>query len=77
MAAIYIYGSSPVDWIAENYPLTHAQIHAALAYYYDHQAEIEQYWRETERLAHEVGTPASEVIARMRARARQHPDAPN
>jgi uncharacterized protein (DUF433 family) len=68
VAAIYLHGQSSVDWIVENYPLTYAQIHAALAYYYDHQAEIERYWRETERLAHEVGTPASDVIARMRAR---------
>ncbi len=30
----------------EEYPLTLAQVHAALAYYYDHQSEIEGYIQE-------------------------------
>jgi hypothetical protein len=32
----------------EEYPLTLAQVHAALAYYYDHQDEIEGYIKEDE-----------------------------
>lgn len=68
VAAIYIFGESSIDWIVENYSLTRAQIHAALAYYYDHQDEIAQNWRETEKLAHEIGVPAEEVASRMKAR---------
>jgi uncharacterized protein (DUF433 family) len=70
VAAIYVFGHSPIDWIVENYALTRAQIHAALAYYYDHQAEVEQEWRETEKLAREVALPAEDVLARMKARLR-------
>lgn len=33
--------NSPVEWIAEQFDLTPAQIHAALAYYYDHKVEID------------------------------------
>lgn len=31
-----------IDEIAQEFDLTHAQIHAALAYYYDHRAAIDQ-----------------------------------
>ena len=71
VAAIYVFGESPIDWIVENYPLTRAQIHAALSYYYDHQDEIQQHWREVEQLAREIGISAEEGIARMRARQQQ------
>jgi hypothetical protein len=30
-----------VDEIVKDYDLSHAQVHAALAYYYDHRAEID------------------------------------
>ncbi len=30
-----------VDAIVQDYDLSHAQVHAALAYYYDHRAEID------------------------------------
>jgi uncharacterized protein (DUF433 family) len=76
VAAMYILGESSVDWIVENYPLTRAQVHAALAYYYDHQAEIERLWREAEELAHQVAAPSGEVIARMRARVQRKQDEP-
>jgi uncharacterized protein (DUF433 family) len=39
---MHVKHSSSIDWIVENHEsLTRARIHAALAYYYDHQAEIE------------------------------------
>jgi uncharacterized protein (DUF433 family) len=72
VVAMYVWNNTPIDWIVENYPLTRAQIHAALAYYYDgHQEEIEQSLREVEQLAREVGISAEEGIARMRARQQQ------
>ncbi len=44
---VYLHkqGYTPVQ-ILEEYPLTLAQVHAALAYYYDHQGEIEGYIQE-------------------------------
>ena len=33
---------SSIEWVVENFEsLNHAKVHAALAYYYDHQAQIE------------------------------------
>jgi uncharacterized protein (DUF433 family) len=76
VAAMYVLGESPVDWIVENYPLTRAQVHAARAYYYDHQAQIERLWREAEELAHQVAVPSEEVIARMKSRMQRKQDEP-
>lgn len=39
---MHVLNHLPIEWIVENYPLSHAQIYAALAYYYDHQAEIDR-----------------------------------
>jgi uncharacterized protein (DUF433 family) len=49
-------GESP-EQIARDFQLTLAQVHAALAYYYDHQAEIDA----------EVAAENAETIARARA----------
>lgn len=52
-----IYAGRMVDQLVEDYahvPLTHAQIHAALAYYYDHQAEIDGLIADSENQLEEV-----------------------
>lgn len=41
VATWYLHQGRSVDEIVSNYDLTHAQVHAALAYYYDHRAEID------------------------------------
>jgi uncharacterized protein (DUF433 family) len=56
------HGSSPEE-IHFQYPhLSLAQIHAALAYYYDHQAEldadIKRRWQEADELATNFSDPA-------------------
>jgi uncharacterized protein (DUF433 family) len=72
VVAMYVTGESSVEWIAENFNLTHAQIHAALAYYYDNQELINRLLRENEALAREVGSSIEDVIARIRARNQQN-----
>lgn len=48
------HGATP-DEIVEAHPhLTLADVHAALAYFYDHLETIRQDWRETERLIAEM-----------------------
>lgn len=42
IAALTNYHHRSVAYIAEAYGLTLAQVHAALAYYYDHQSEIDK-----------------------------------
>jgi excisionase family DNA binding protein len=46
IARHYIHFDWPVEEIAEAFRLTLAQVHAALAYYYDHKEEIEKALRE-------------------------------
>lgn len=41
VAIWYLQQNQSVDDIVRDYDLTHAQVHAALAYYYDHRAEID------------------------------------
>jgi uncharacterized protein (DUF433 family) len=41
IVVLHLGKSRPVDAIAEEFGLNRAQVHSALAYYYDHQQEIE------------------------------------
>jgi uncharacterized protein (DUF433 family) len=41
VAMWYLRQKRSVEEIVQEYGLSHAQVHAALTYYYDHQAEIE------------------------------------
>jgi uncharacterized protein (DUF433 family) len=52
---MHIKGNTPIEWIVENYTgMDFAKVHAALAYYYDHQAEIEA----------EINSPEGDGITR-------------
>ncbi len=55
------HGSSPEEMHFQYPHLSLAQIHAALAYYYDNQAsldaEIERRWRESDALAKRISDP--------------------
>jgi uncharacterized protein (DUF433 family) len=65
------HGSSPEE-MAFQYPhLSLAQIHAALAYYYEHQgeldADIERRWLEVKKLAaQEAGSPLQRRLRELR-----------
>ncbi len=50
----------------EEYPLSLAQVHAALAYYYDHQDEIESYIREDEAWDDEYERDKAEFLGERR-----------
>ena len=47
-------------------PLTLSQIHAALAYYYDHRDEIDASFAEEERIAAEYERKRAEYLSRRR-----------
>lgn len=70
VAHMYLYQDSDVEWLIENFDdLTPAKIHAAIAYYYDHQAEIDDYLRrQSEAAEAQADALLSDVIARMKAR---------
>jgi uncharacterized protein (DUF433 family) len=68
IATMYVHYDVSIEWIAENYDLTPAQIHAALSYYYDHAAELDRFIQEGDELAKQIGIPSNEVLEQMRQR---------
>ena len=67
------YGWSPEEMHRQHSHLSMAQIHAALAYYYEHQAEldakIERDWQEVRELA--ANQPDSPLRQKLRALKRE------
>lgn len=59
-----------VEEAVEMYDLTPAQVHAALAYYYDHQAEIDAIIAENARLASEHSDDERSLALKAQARQR-------
>ncbi len=51
VATVMLYHQQDVDGIAEWYNLSLAQVHAALAYYYENKAEIDTSIRKRSQLA--------------------------
>ena len=52
-----------VDEIATQYDLTLAEIYAALAYYYDHKAEIDQAMAESEAFVEDLRQKTPSLLA--------------
>src|SRR5688572_17865175 len=63
----HLHLDESVSEIAENYSLNLSEVYAALAYYYDHQSEIDAIIREIDRLTEELG-PGEQALAAKRAR---------
>jgi uncharacterized protein (DUF433 family) len=64
IAVLHVYNGWNVEQIADELELTPAQIHAALSYYHDHKAEIDQSIREADALAEKAGTSIDELRRR-------------
>jgi uncharacterized protein (DUF433 family) len=64
------WSCSEDEFLASYQHLTKAQLHAMLAYYYDHQAEIDAElasgWVKTEQLRADAQTANPELYARLR-----------
>ncbi len=68
IAEMVQHGGATVDWILENFALNRAQIHAALAYYYEHQAQLDQEIAATNTDVRRRATDAQTHLAQIRAR---------
>lgn len=63
-----LQGGATIDDLLEGYahiPLTRAQIHAALAYYYDHQAEIKDLMAAEDAAFEEIKRENAEIRAAL------------
>lgn len=54
--------------LLEQYGIPRAQLHSALAYFYEHREEIRAHQRETEALLHEQATDAHEMLNKLKNR---------
>jgi uncharacterized protein (DUF433 family) len=70
VASMHVKGGASIEEVMEHYSLSHAEVHSALAYYYDNQGAIEQSFDEAAAYAREVGISSEDLKAKMRARQR-------
>lgn len=62
-----IHGTgATVEEVMEQYNLTRAEVHAVLAYYYDHKREIDHYFEEEDRFAQENIPSLDDLKTRLR-----------
>lgn len=64
-------GLSPDEIVSSHPGITLAQVHAALAYYYDHRDEIDRSIREGEELADKIRAGAPSIFEKARQRNAQ------
>lgn len=67
VASLHIKAGASVEEVMQQYELSRAEVHAALAYYYDNQEAIEQSFQDAEQYVHEVGVSMETLKARLRA----------
>lgn len=58
IVAWHLHGHQPLDKIAADHDLNLADLHAALAYYYDHRKEIDRKLEDDERVSNALRRPA-------------------
>jgi uncharacterized protein (DUF433 family) len=69
-------GLSPAEIVAEHPTITLAQVHAALAYYYDHMAEIQAELDEEDKAFDALKVAGPSLLEKIRQRKLNAPDDP-
>jgi uncharacterized protein (DUF433 family) len=69
VASLIVKAGATVEEAVEQYQLTPAEVHAALAYYYDHRETIEQSFDEAEAYVKEVGISSDALKAKLREKS--------
>ena len=65
---------TPEEIVATYPTITRAQVHAALAYFYDHRAEIEAEMAEEDRMFEELKAKQPSILEKAQARKANAPD---
>jgi uncharacterized protein (DUF433 family) len=68
IARMYLAEGITIDDVMEQYNLTPAQVHAAMAYYYDHIEYFKQLEQDEEALLEPIKQESAERLAKLRAR---------
>ena len=69
-------GRTPAEIVAEHPTITLAQVHAALAYYYDHRGEIEAEIAEEDRMFEELKAAQPSLTEKLQQRKADAPGNP-
>jgi uncharacterized protein (DUF433 family) len=69
-------GLTPAEIVERCPTITRAQVHAALAYYYDHRDEIEAEIAEEDRMFEELKAKQPSILEKVRQRKADGPDNP-
>jgi uncharacterized protein (DUF433 family) len=69
IASAYLDAGQSFPAIAEHYSISLADVHAALAYYYDNLAAFEANERRNQALLEQYAVSSEEVLTKMRTRA--------
>ena len=71
VARMYLWEKATIEEVMEQYELTAAEVHSAIAYYYDNQEELDAEYAESMELLKEVGTSLEDLKAKIAARQKQ------
>ena len=66
VARMHVSGDAPIEYVMEHYGLTRAQVHAALAYYYENQQALDEAYEAS--WAESQGIKSADLRARIEAR---------
>ncbi|MEQ8672512.1 MAG: hypothetical protein RLP44_24960 [Aggregatilineales bacterium] len=68
VARKYVWENVPVDEIMVHYELTAAEVHSAIAYYYDHQEELDAEYAQTVEAFRDEAITLDKLKAKIAAR---------
>ncbi len=71
VAGMYLKAGATIEAIMEQYSLTAAEVHSALAYYYDHQVIFDEEDRQIQPMLEEAQAHSEDQLARMRENAKK------
>ena len=69
-------GLSPSEIVRRNPTINLAQVHATLAYYYDHRAEVDEEFAEEDGLFADLRAKQPSILDKLRQRKGDAPDDP-
>jgi len=71
IAEMYIYANATIEQVMAQYDLSAAEVHAAIAYYDDHQSQFEAEERALQALIDQARVSSETRLVQLRARAEE------
>jgi uncharacterized protein (DUF433 family) len=70
IASLHLRAGASIEEVMEQYDLSQSEVYAALSYYYDNQAAIEQSFQQAEAYVREVGISSEALKAKLKSNQR-------